>query len=137
MKEKDFYKEIKDTKKAKEFFLEQLSFTINPDMLNKALNEYIDDIYILDVRDYENYIKGHIPYAVHIPMEQIEEHMKNLSKDKITIVYTYCPLCYRAKKAAYILADNGYPVMELTGGFKGWKKRDFDIIENDMSDYPG
>ena len=39
-------------------------------------------------------------------------------------------------KAAYILADEGYPVMELLGGFKGWKKRDFDIIETDDADYP-
>ena len=44
-------------------------------------------------------------------------------------------LCQKSKKAAYFLASEGYPVKELIGGFKGWKKRDFDIIENEAPDY--
>ena len=36
-----------------------------------------------------------------------------------------------------MLSDKGYPVMELVGGFKGWQKRDFEIVEDDVSDFPG
>ena len=34
------------------------------------------------------------------------------------------------KKAALKLTEKGYPVRELTGGFKAWKKQDFDIVKD-------
>lgn len=137
MSHKDILKMTKDSGKAKDFFKDILAFTINPDGLLKLMDTHFEEINIIDVRDYEDYIKGHIPYAVHVPMDQLDEQMNQFSKDRINVVYTYCPLCYRAKMAALHMADKGFPVMELTGGFKGWKKRDMDIIENDESDYPG
>lgn len=137
MNDKDFLKEVKDTKKAKDYFLEQISYTIGPDRLMKFKENHLEDFNLFDVREYDDYIKGHIPYATHVPFKQLEDQLVKFSKDKVNILYTYSFLCQRAKKAAYILADKGYPVMELVGGFKGWKKRDFEIVEDDVSDFPG
>ncbi len=122
---------VKDNKKAEEFFKEKLAFTIGPDCLNNMMKEYLDKFTLIDLRDYDDYIKGHIPYAVHVPFDQFEEQMLQFSKDKINIVYSYSYLCRKSTKAAYRLAKEGYPVKELIGGYKGWKKRDFDIVEND------
>ena len=121
----------KDTKRARDFFREKLAFTINPDRLAKMIEENLDKFSLFDLRDYEDYMKGHIPYAIHMPMDQLEEQLEHFSKDKVSIFYGYSYLCQRQQLAAYFLADKGYPVKELLGGFKGWKKRDFDIIEND------
>lgn len=134
---KEIHNAIKDTRQAKEFFLKELAYTVGPDRLKHMMEQHLEDFTLIDLRKYEDYIKGHIPYAIHVPFDQLEEQMVQFSKDKVNILYSYSILCNLSKKAGYILADQGYPVMELTGGFKGWKKRDFDIVENDVSDYPG
>lgn len=132
------YKELtNDTKKAAEFFLQYLAFTISPKCLNKMTQEDLQSFNLVDVRPYEEYIKGHIPYAMHIPYDQFDEQIEHLPKDKTTIVYNCSMICNKAKLCAYKLAEKGYPVMELRGGFKAWKKLDYEIIETDESDYPG
>lgn len=130
-------KMTKDTHQAKEYFLRQLAFTMGPGRLKHLMEEHLEEYTLFDLREYEDYVKGHIPFAIHIPYDQLDEQLVKFSKDKVNILYSYSPLCQRSKKVAFILADKDYPVRELTGGFKGWKKRGFDIVENDMSDYPG
>ncbi len=137
MDDKEFLNAVKDTRKARDYFLDQIAYTIGPDRLMKLKEKYINEFNLFDIRDYEDYLKGHIPYATHIPFKQLEDQLVKFSKDKVNIIYSYSLLCQRSKKAAYFLTDKGYPVMELVGGFKGWKKRDFEIVEDDASDYPG
>lgn len=133
----EIFDTTEDTKKAREFFKEKLAYCIGPDRLKHLTESHLEDFNLFDVREYDDYIKGHIPYAVHIPLDQLDEQEVKFSKDKLNIFYSYSLTCQRSQKAAYILADKGYPVMELIGGFKGWKKRGFDTIEDDMADYPG
>lgn len=137
MKHEEIWKAAKNTGKAKDFFKEKLAHTIGPDRLKHLMDKHLDEFNLIDVRKYEDYINGHIPYAIHIPYDQMEDQLVKLSKDKVNILYGASLLCQLSQKAAYMLADEGYPVMEVIGGFKGWKKRDFDIVENDESDYPG
>lgn len=137
MKHEEILKALKDTHKAKEYFLEKLAHTIGPDRLKHLMEYHLEDYNLFDLRSYEDYVKGHIPYAIHVPFDQLDDQLVKFSKDKVNILYSYSFLCQLSQKAAYILAEQGYPVMEVVGGFKGWKKRDFDIIENDMTDYPG
>lgn len=133
----DIHEMTKDTRKAKDFFKEKLAFLTGPDRLKHMMENHLEDYNLFDLREYEDYVKGHIPYAIHIPFDQLEDQLVKFSKDKVNVLYSYSFLCQRSQKAAYFLADEGYPVRELIGGFKGWKKRDFDIVENDMTDYPG
>lgn len=137
MNDKEFLNAVKDTRKAREYFLDQIAYTIGPDRLLKLREKHLEDFNLFDIREYDDYIKGHIPYATHIPFKQLDDQLVKFSKDKVNIIYSYSLLCQRSKKAAYMLADKGYPVMELVGGFKGWKKRDFEIVEDDVSDFPG
>ena len=137
MRHEEIWKAAQDAGKAKDFFKAKLAHTIGPDRLKHLIDKHLDEFNLIDVRKYEDYIKGHIPYDVHIPYDQMEDQLVKLSKDKVNILYSYSFLCQLSQKAAYMLADKGYPVMEVIGGFKGWKKRDFDIVENDESDYPG
>ena len=136
-KHEEICKMTKDTKHAQEFFKQMLAFTVSPDRLKHMMEKHLEDYTLVDLREYDDYIKGHIPFAVHVPYDQLEEQMVQFSKDKINVLYGYSPFCQLSKKAAYHLASEGYPVGELLGGFKSWKKRDFDIVENDVEDYPG
>ena len=117
-----------NSNKAKEFFLEKISFELSPKKLEKLIKEEIETINIVDVRNYDDYIDGHIPYAIHVPMDSLEEHLVMFEKEKLNIVYSYCPYNTCGLKAAYMIADKGYPVMHLCGGYKIWKEMGLDTI---------
>ena len=86
--------------------------------------KFISDttVTILDVRTPAEYAEGHIP-GTHFNIDVLEESyteiaLKTLSKEKP--VALYCRSGNRSKKAARILAENGYQVVELGTGFRGW-----------------
>ena len=115
--------------KAKEFFLEKISFMLTPYELKEMIANNLNEINIIDVRAYDDYIDGHIPYAIHIPFDSIEEHLVMLEKDKTNIVYGYSEFCKLPAKACYIIATKNYPVMLLRGGYHIWEKIGFDTIK--------
>ncbi len=75
---------------------------IGPDRLKHLMEKHLEDFNLIDVRAYEDYIKGHIPYAVHIPYDQMEEQLVKLSKDKVNILYSHSFLCQKSKKKPLI-----------------------------------
>ncbi len=118
-----------ETKKARDFFLEKISFLTGPFELQELIKEKIEDINIIDVRRYDDYIDGHIPFAVHVPYETMDEYYEMFSKDKVNIIYCYNAYCKLAAKAAYKAADKGFPVVVLEGGYHIWKKLGFECIK--------
>ena len=106
-------------KKARRFFARKLEFTTGPVELNHWLMEGAN-IHVVDVRLPADYAKGHIPGAVHLPQEKWDKPA-GLKKDHISVVYCYSQVCHLAAAAACRLAEKGYPVMELEGGFETWR----------------
>ncbi len=135
-REHDFEERIKkyDFKKAKEFYKDILSFKVCPQGLNKLIEYHINELNIVDIREYDDYIDGHIPYAIHVPFDELEEHLDMFDKKKMTVVYSYCKYSLKAVKAAYMLADKDYPVIVLLGGFKAWEKAGFDTVKTSATD---
>lgn len=125
----------KDLSRGKKFFEDIVSFTVGPFSLDEMIAHRINTLNIVDVREYKDYIEGHIPYAVHIPHKEAENHIDLLDKDKVTVVYTYSNSCPRAYNTALKLIEKHYPSVILRGGFKEWKKFEFDIIKTDTTDY--
>ncbi len=125
----------KDLSRAKKFFENIISFTVGPFTLDDIIENRINSINIVDVREYNDYLNGHIPYAVHIPYKEVKEHLDMLDKDKVTVIYTYSDSCPRAYKSALELIEKHYPSIILRGGFKEWKKFELDIVKTDTTDY--
>jgi rhodanese-related sulfurtransferase len=111
---------LTDTRKAVEFFEAKLEFTTGPVELNSMIEngEYAN---IIDVRGKEDFSKGHIPGAVNLPKERWNS-FKGLSRERANVVYCYSQQCHLAARACKLFAENGYPIMELEGGFEGWQK---------------
>lgn len=79
----------------------------------------------LDVRTAEEYAEGHIDGAMNIDVLKDGFESKattRLPKDKTIAVY--CRSGKRSKKAAGILAKQGFNVIELDCGYIGWTKAD-------------
>ncbi len=104
--------------KAKKFFLKKIAFTLGPiELLNLMQNQ---DITLIDVRKNADFAINHIPSAISVPKNEITEHFEKLCKNKITVVYSYNQQCQDAAYCCLTLADYGYPVMMLEGGFRTW-----------------
>ena len=88
----------------------------------KALSQMAKEEHsiLLDVRTTEEYHDGHIPGAINIANESIRTDEIPELPDKGQRIYVYCRSGNRSKKAARILAENGYEVVELGTGFLGW-----------------
>ncbi len=112
-------KEIRfDTKRAQCFFQELLAYTLGPIELKDLIDE--GKVNLVDVRRLEDYEVSHIPGAISIPKEELADNTNKLSKEEITVVYCYNEQCHLGIEACLILAEYGYPVMLLEGGFKSW-----------------
>ena len=104
--------------KARSFFLNMLAFTLGPVELKDLMEQNL--VKLVDVRLASDYEIAHIPSAVSIPKEELADNTDKLSKDEITVVYCYNEQCHLGAEACLILAEYGYSVMLLEGGFKTW-----------------
>ena len=75
---------------------------------------------ILDVRRQDEYEQGHIPGAVCIPNEEIEDEMPEGLPDLDQILLVYCRSGRRSKDAARKLSDMGYTNVYEFGGIIDW-----------------
>lgn len=81
---------------------------------------------LLDARSTASWDQGHIPGAVHLPTALITERAPELLDPAVPVV-TYCwgPGCNGATRAALALAELGYRVKEMLGGFEYWVREGF------------
>ena len=78
------------------------------------------DFIILDVRRPDEFAEGHIPGAVNVPNETIEDEMPAGLPDKDQVILVYCRSGNRSKEASQKLADMGYTGVYEFGGIKTW-----------------
>ncbi|MEW2085814.1 rhodanese-like domain-containing protein [Streptomyces sp. NPDC005283] len=83
---------------------------------------------VLDCRSTESWDQGHVPGAVHLPTALIAEQAGQLLDRSVPVV-TYCwgPGCNGATRAALALAELGYQVKEMLGGFEYWAREGFEF----------
>ncbi|MGY0487959.1 rhodanese-like domain-containing protein [Streptomyces sp. WG-D5] len=81
---------------------------------------------LLDSRSTESWDQGHVPGAVHLPTALIPEQAERLL-DKSVPVVAYCwgPGCNGGARAALALAQLGFQVKEMLGGFEYWVREGF------------
>ena len=83
-----------------------------------------DSVILVDVRTADEYGAGHIDGARNIDVLKDgfkAEAVANLPKDKTIAVY--CRSGKRSLKAARILANEGYKVVNLRGGWLEWSEK--------------
>ena len=108
----------RDPAKAKEFFEAKMAFTTGPVELERMMKN--NEVNVVDVRAAEDYAKDHIPGAINLPHDQWSTR-KGLRKDKTNVLYCCSIGCHLAATAAMEFAGQGFPVMELDGGWRWWK----------------
>ncbi len=80
-----------------------------------------DEITIIDVRPKEEYINGHLPGAVSVPMSELKSKIKNLPAGKEIIAYCRGKYCVMAPEAAKILTGKGFKTTILQDDVNSWR----------------
>ena len=75
---------------------------------------------ILDTRTQEEYDEGHIPGAIQISHDEIEEKAEGMLPDKDQLILVYCRSGRRSKIAAETLVELGYTNIKEFGGIIDW-----------------
>ncbi|MGB2246390.1 MAG: rhodanese-like domain-containing protein [Alcanivorax sediminis] len=77
---------------------------------------------IIDVRDEDEFLAGHIPGAIMVPAKNIEHHLDMLEQYKKDEIVLYCVSGRRASAAATALEDAGFrKVRLLEGNYPAWQ----------------
>lgn len=76
---------------------------------------------VIDVRPSREYAAGHIPEALSIPLDELEERMKERSRDSEIIAYCRGPFCLLSVEAVERLRRLGFNALRLEDGFPEWR----------------
>lgn len=77
---------------------------------------------LIDVRTQEEYELAHINGATLHPVDKIE----SFNKDKNTTYFVHCKSGTRSAKASEYLAEQGYDIVNLDGGYKAYEAKNDD-----------
>ncbi len=95
-----------------------------------AVSEHLGNgVVLVDVRESEEWDRGHIPGAVHVPRGYLESRIDAAVADRDARVVLYCASGQRSALAAHTLAEMlGYTnVASMTGGITLWKDRGYKV----------
>lgn len=73
---------------------------------------------LLDVREDDEWQRGHAPGAQHIPMGQIPARLSEI--DPTADLFVVCQAGGRSQRVARYLAGNGYAPVNVVGGMLAW-----------------
>jgi rhodanese-related sulfurtransferase len=94
--------------------------SIRPDKVQWLIH-HGEPVVLLDVRQGEEYRRGHLPGALLIPRGILEGQVPALVQDADADVITYCGSGRRAALAADVLQQMGYTrVRCMEGGYREW-----------------
>ena len=97
--------------------MSQRTSEIDVDRLARA---EADEATVVDVREPSEYVTGHIPGAVLMPMGQLTSRLAQL--DTTRPVYVLCASGNRSAAMTDVLVAAGYDAYSVTGGMAAWAR---------------
>ena len=82
---------------------------------------------VIDVRPSNEYDTAHIAGAMSIPLQQLEERLVELPRDKNIVAYCRGPYCVLASEAVELLGARGFQAFRLEDSVHDWRARGLPI----------
>ncbi len=82
---------------------------------------------VIDVRPQEEYAAGHLPGAINIPPDELEQRLRALSLDQEVVAYCRGPHCVFSFDAVEKLRQQGVNASRLEDGFPEWKSAGYPV----------
>jgi len=103
-------------------FTARLAMETDVSDVHAALESGNPGFTLLDSRSAEAWAQGHVPGAVHLPGREIAARIDELDRSAPLVTYCWGPGCNAATRAALWLAQRGFRVREMIGGFEYWAR---------------
>ncbi|HCX34621.1 MAG TPA: rhodanese-like domain-containing protein [Rhodocyclaceae bacterium] len=82
-----------------------------------------EDAVLVDIREQDEFVRGHIPNSRHIPLTQFEKRIGELDPFKGRPVIINCHSGHRSHSACGALRRRGFEkVFSLDGGVSAWEQ---------------
>lgn len=79
------------------------------------------DVVVLDVRPEVEFAASHLPFALSMPLSELNKHLEELPRDKPVVAYCRGPFCLMAKEAVEVLRNAGIRAMRMEEGIAEWR----------------
>lgn len=96
---------------------EQLE-AISREELLQRLREH--SVTLLDVRPAAEFVQGHLPGAINIPLEELQQRLGELSPSQEVIAYCRGPWCVFSRDAVAALRAGGLQARHFANGIEHW-----------------
>jgi rhodanese-related sulfurtransferase len=85
-----------------------------------------ESVVLLDVREDDEWQRGHAAGARHIPMGEVPARIGEI--DPGAQLFVVCHLGGRSARVAQYLAQNGYAPINVSGGMQAWADAGWPIV---------
>jgi DNA-binding transcriptional ArsR family regulator len=89
------------------------------------------DILLLDARPADEYQAGHLPEALSLPINVLEDRLAHLPQDREFVAYCRNEYCLLSDELALALKQRGYQVKRLAQGVAEWKNQGHPLSSSD------
>jgi len=76
---------------------------------------------VVDVRPHDEYLAGHLPGAISVPLADLKKRTRDLPKGRDVVAYCRGPYCVMALDAVDVLRRRGFRAHRLEYGVPEWR----------------
>lgn len=91
------------------------------------IDRFDDETLVVDVREPAEYVEGHVPGAICMPLAQVAIRRNELPTGRT--VYVICASGNRSKVGAELLAAGGFDAVSVNGGTQAWRIMGRPVVE--------
>jgi len=84
-------------------------------------------VILLDVRPADEYAAAHLPRAVSIPLDELEQHLDRLPRNQQIVAYCRTPYCIMSNVAVSLLRRKGFNAAVLGESVSEWQEHGQDV----------
>lgn len=125
----EFFLSLRKLSEARLAEIEQItrSFFADRDGLEPVNQETLLDrvregaVTVLDVRPHEEYLSGHLPGAVSIPLPELKRRLAELPRNQEVVAYCRGPYCVLSAEAVELLRSEGFRAIRFEEGVLDWQ----------------
>jgi len=91
---------------------------------------------LVDVRPIEEYQAAHLPGAVSIPLDELEQRLRELPPGREVVAYCRGPYCAYAPEAVRTLRRRGFRAHQLADGLPEWAAAGYGVARGSEPNEP-
>jgi rhodanese-related sulfurtransferase len=90
--------------------------------------QFTEEIFLIDVREIDEYLSGHVPGAIHIPLNEVPNRVEEFRNPNGGPTFVICKVGGRSASACDFLANQSLSVINIAGGTMGWIMQGNDVV---------